>query len=121
MRCLRAGETVGMLPDQVPGQGDGAWAQFFGEPAYTMTLPLRLAQSTGAGIIWASALRTPSGWRLLLEPWVPAKGLARDADLGPWLAALNERVEGLIARAPQDYLWAYNRFKVPAGRGRAHA
>jgi KDO2-lipid IV(A) lauroyltransferase len=52
---------------------------------------------------------------------VPAAGLPPDADLGPWLAALNEKVEGLIARAPQDYLWAYNRFKVPAGRAPAHA
>lgn len=121
MRSLRAGETVGMLPDQVPGQGDGAWAPFFGEPAYTMTLPLRLAQATGAGIVWASALRTSGGWRLVLEPWVPAGGLSPEADLGPWLVALNEKVEGLIARAPQDYLWAYNRFKVPAGRPSAHA
>ena len=45
MRALRAGEAIGMLPDQVPGKGDGVWAPFFGKPAYTMTLAARLAKN----------------------------------------------------------------------------
>ena len=33
-----------------------------------------------------------------------------------WLtAALNRAVEGIIARCPAQYLWGYNRYKVPAG------
>ena len=42
MRALRRGETVGLLPDQVPPDGMGVWAPFFGQPAYTMTLAARL-------------------------------------------------------------------------------
>jgi len=38
MRALKRGEAVGLLPDQVPPQGMGVWADFFGAPAYTMTL-----------------------------------------------------------------------------------
>lgn len=121
MRCLRAGETVGMLPDQVPRQGDGIWSSFFGLPAYTMTLPIRLAQSTGAGIVWASALRAPDGWRLTLEPWVPAGGIKADADLEEWVLQLNQKIEALVARSPADYLWAYNRFKTPADKGPGRA
>ena len=48
IRALRRGETVGLLPDQVPPEGMGVWAPFFGQPAYTMTLAARLVQQTGA-------------------------------------------------------------------------
>jgi KDO2-lipid IV(A) lauroyltransferase len=42
--ALRAGESVGILPDQVPGEGEGEWADFFGKPAYTMTLAMKLVE-----------------------------------------------------------------------------
>ena len=38
LRALKAGECIGVLPDQVPGEGEGVWVDFFGRPAYTMTL-----------------------------------------------------------------------------------
>ena len=31
IRALRRGETVGLLPDQVPPSGQGVWAPFFGQ------------------------------------------------------------------------------------------
>jgi KDO2-lipid IV(A) lauroyltransferase len=30
MKAMKAREVVGILPDQVPSQGEGAWAPFFG-------------------------------------------------------------------------------------------
>ena len=48
LRALKAGHCVGLLPDQVPPDGQGVWAPFFGRPAYTMTLAAKLAQQTGA-------------------------------------------------------------------------
>src|SRR5512140_1113451 len=46
-KALKRGEAIGLLPDQVPSRGEGEWAEFFGKPAYTMTLAGRLAQSSG--------------------------------------------------------------------------
>ena len=61
IRALRRGEAVGLLPDQVPPEGMGAWAPFFGQRAYTMTLAARLVQQTGARLlIWD---RTPARGR----------------------------------------------------------
>jgi KDO2-lipid IV(A) lauroyltransferase len=34
-KFLKSGKPVGILPDQVPGEGEGVWADFFGRPAYT--------------------------------------------------------------------------------------
>lgn len=42
VRTLLKGQTVGILPDQVPVLGEGVWAPFFGRPAYTVTLVQRL-------------------------------------------------------------------------------
>ena len=103
LRALRAGEAVGILPDQVPGEGEGEWAPFFGEPAWTMTLPQRLARASEAAVILAVGERVAGGWRLHLWRF--------DAEPAP--AALNEWMEGLILRWPDQYLWGYNRYKRP--------
>ncbi|OZB74465.1 MAG: lipid A biosynthesis acyltransferase [Thiomonas sp. 14-64-326] len=113
LRALRAGESVGLLPDQAPGSGEGVWADFFGRPAYTMTLPARLVQLGNARIILASALRLPGGrgYTLTLEPFPEAL----DADPQRAATQINRALEGLIRRCPEQYLWAYNRYKIPSG------
>lgn len=112
IRALRKGEAVGMLPDQVPSAGDGVWAAFFGKPAYTMTLPLRLAQASKAAIVWVLAVRTVDGWRIEFEPWDRTDALDQMSPQDA-VAAMNAALESWIAKAPEQYLWAYNRYKVP--------
>jgi Kdo2-lipid IVA lauroyltransferase/acyltransferase len=104
LRALRRGETIGMLPDQVPSEGDGVWAQFFGRPAYTMTLPQRLAGATGARVLLVAGERLPGalGWMIHAEPL---------SDVSP--AAVNAAMEAMIRRFPEQYFWGYNRYKVP--------
>ncbi len=114
LRALRKGETVGMLPDQVPSQGDGVWADFFGKPAYTMTLPLRLAQATDAALVWVLAARMKQGWHLDLSVWEGGKSL-KMLSLEQGAQLMNQELMKQIARAPEQYLWAYNRYKTPKG------
>ena len=66
VRALKRGEAVGMLPDQVPGSGDGVWAPFFGRPALTMTLAGKLARQTGVAVIMTAGERLAGGrgWRM---------------------------------------------------------
>jgi lauroyl/myristoyl acyltransferase len=59
LKALKRGEAVGMLPDQAPKTGEGRWLDFFGKPAYTMTLAARLA-SSGATVIMVWAERFPA-------------------------------------------------------------
>ena len=107
-KALARGEAVGLLPDQAPGVGEGAWADFFGRPAYTMTLVRRLQQASGAVVIMAFAERLPAGrgYRLHLDE-LPAQDLDE--------VALNRAIEAQVRRCPEQYLWSYNRYKVPAG------
>jgi KDO2-lipid IV(A) lauroyltransferase len=115
LKALRQGQSVGLLPDQVPPQGLGVWAPFFGRPAYTMTLSARLAQQTGAAVLlaWGERLPRGRGFRVHTSslpgelPTDPAQAAAR----------INQLMEQLIANCPQQYLWGYARYKQPRREG----
>lgn len=109
-KALKRGEVIGLLPDQVPGNGEGEWVDFFGRPAYTMTLVGRLAQSSGAAIVIAYAERLPDGqgYTMRIEP------LSLDFTKSVPLQ-INTELERVIATAPAQYLWSYNRYKAPPG------
>lgn len=109
-KALKRGEAIGLLPDQVPSHGEGEWADFFSRPAYTMTLSGRLAQASGATILMSFAERLPhgQGYSLRFEP------LELDYSR-PVPLQINQALEHVIAISPAQYLWSYNRYKVPSG------
>lgn len=112
LKALKAGEAVGLLPDQVPPQNLGVWAPFFGRPAYTMTLSARLAQQTGATVLlaWGQRLAWGRGFRIHLRAW-PGELPGNPADAA---AQVNAQMERLVRECPQQYLWGYARYKEPA-------
>jgi KDO2-lipid IV(A) lauroyltransferase len=113
MKAMKDREVVGILPDQVPSRGEGVWAPFFGRWAYTMTLPTRLARQFDAIVLFVYGERLPlgAGYRIHLRRLEePLSGdPAHDA------ALMNRGLEALIRERPEQYLWGYNRYKVPAG------
>jgi KDO2-lipid IV(A) lauroyltransferase len=109
--ALKRGEAVGFLPDQVPGKGEGEWAEFFGAPAYTGVLAPKLAQRANVACFLAYAKRLPrgAGYALVLRPYpaaLPGESPTRQ---------LNRALEDLVRECPGQYLWGYNRYKTPAG------
>ena len=113
VKCLRRGEPVGVLPDQVPQEGEGVWAPYFGRPAYTMTLPAKLAQMGSAAIILVYAERRARGQGYIVR-FVPFEGTL-DGSAAQQAATINRAMEQLIARCPAQYFWSYNRYKQPDG------
>lgn len=103
MQALKRGEAVGILPDQVPKTGEGEWVNFFGEPAYTMTLASKLANKTKASVIMVFGERLADGQGFDIHL------TAVDSIATPTL--LNQAIEQQIAQKPAQYLWSYNRFK----------
>ncbi|WP_343730591.1 lysophospholipid acyltransferase family protein [Duganella sp.] len=112
-KFLKKGQPVGVLPDQVPQEGEGVWAKFFGRDAYTMTLPAKLALLGDATIIITYAERLPGG-RGYVVRFVPFDGTL-DGDSAAQAQAINSAMERLIVRSPSQYYWSYNRYKVPHG------
>lgn len=119
LRALKRGETVGMLPDQVPPEGMGVWAPFFGRPAYTMTLAARLARQSGAAlaVLWCQRLPHGAGYLLRAQPL--ADPPAPEADDAAAAAAINRSMEAVIRQCPSQYLWGYHRYKTPRAEGPA--
>lgn len=111
MRALRRGEAVGLLPDQVPPDGMGIWSPFFGQPAYSMTLAARLAQQSGAAVLLAWSERLPLGRGFIVH--VQEREDPLPVSIEAAVAAINQDMERLIRRAPQQYLWGYARYKAP--------
>ena len=113
LKALKKGQAIGLLPDQVPQNGEGVWADFFGKAAYTMTLPAKLHQMSGAPIILTYAERLPFGRGFVIR-FVPF-----EEELGETpeqqARAINAAMEKLIARCPPQYIWSYNRYKTPPG------
>jgi len=105
--ALKRGEAVGFLPDQVPGKGEGEWAEFFGRPAYTMTLAMRLAERDNVACYLAYARRLPRGRGYALEVRPMPAALPGETPA----RRLNRGIESLVRECPEQYLWSYNRYK----------
>jgi KDO2-lipid IV(A) lauroyltransferase len=104
LQALKRGEAIGILPDQIPAAGEGEWADFFGKPAYTMSLASKLAEKTGATVIMGFGERLAHGAGYALH--------LRKIDSIATPALLNKAIEQQIAQKPSQYLWSYNRYKV---------
>jgi KDO2-lipid IV(A) lauroyltransferase len=113
-KCLKKGQPIGLLPDQVPQEGEGVWADFFGRSAYTMTLPAKLALMGDAQVIVTYAERLPFG-RGYIVHFVPFDSATLGDTSEQQARAINASMEQLIASSPAQYFWSYNRYKVPPG------
>ncbi len=111
LAALKRREAVGILPDQAPGAGEGEWVEFFGRPAYTMTLASKLAARPDVVplLVYGERLARGRGYIVHVRPFPPA--LPNESEL----RRLNRALEALIAERPEQYLWGYNRYKVPRG------
>jgi KDO2-lipid IV(A) lauroyltransferase len=112
-RALLKGGVVGILADQVPSVGDGIWAKFFNQYAYTTSFPAKLARQANVATLFVSAERLGlgKGWliktRLMSEVYPPSLSAA--------CSLMNHYFEQMIIDKPQQYMWSYNRYKRPHG------
>lgn len=116
-KVLKDGGATGILPDQQPKAGDGVFVPFFGVQALTMTLVNRLAERTGATVLygWCERIGPDMEFALHIEPTDPAV-----ADPDPQVAAtaLNAGIERIARRDPAQYQWTYKRYTLrPPGSG----
>ena len=112
IKALKKGQMVGMLPDQAPKTGEGVWLDFFGRPAYTMTLAARLSETGATTLLtWGERLPQGRGYRIHFQPLTPPlSGTTQER-----AQQINHAVEALVRQCPAQYLWGYNRYKRPRG------
>ena len=113
LRRLQQGGVLGILPDQQPKAGDGAFAPFFGVQALTMTLLGRLAARSNAQMLmaWCQRIDGSSPPRFSLHVQAVPDAIA-DSDPQRAVAALNAAVEALARRDLAQYQWTYKRYTL---------
>ncbi len=116
IKALKAGEVVGLLPDQVPPDGQGVWAPFFGRDAYTMTLASRLVHTANAQMLlsWGERLSWGRGYCVHVRVYDEAVWGALSQDATTAARQINQAMESLVRECPRQYLWSYDRYKTPA-------
>lgn len=119
MKALKAGELLGVLPDQEADSGSGVFAPFFGQEAYSMKLLPQLAAQTGAVVISAYAKRLPNGegFEIFFQR---APEQINDKDLLVSATAMNAAVESCVRQIPEQYQWEYKRFQHCADGSRRY-
>ena len=105
-RCLKQGQTVTVLPDQVPANGE--FAPFFGHEALTDVLVSRLLKKTGAVAVCCVVIRQKSGFKVRFSS---VEEEIYSSQMTESLTALNSSIESCIADYPEQYQWDYKRFR----------
>jgi len=106
---LQQGSVAAILSDQEPGRRAGIFVPFFGKPALTMTLIQKVQQKSNAEVYQIAAIRNATGrFDIHLEP------LHMDPSLDElaYATEVNQHLEAMIRRFPEQYQWSYKRFKT---------
>jgi KDO2-lipid IV(A) lauroyltransferase len=110
MSTLKKKGVIGMLPDQVPGEDAGVFADFYGVKAYTMFLMGKMALKSNAEIFYVFAERLPWGKGYHIH-CIKGDEAIKSKDQVVSATASNQGVEQCIDIIPDQYQWGYKRFK----------
>jgi lipopolysaccharide heptosyltransferase II len=109
IKLLRDGGVIGILSDQHSGDS-GLWVPFFARLASTSPLPALLAKRTGAALVGAAIYTDGlARWRIVVSPALEVK----QASVELLTAKTNDLIAAQIGRAPEDWFWVHERWKMP--------
>jgi KDO2-lipid IV(A) lauroyltransferase len=120
IKGLKKGYAAWYAPDQDFGGKDTVFVPFFGVDATALTAPARFAKISGAPVIpyYIQRKAKGAGYTLTILPALenfPTQDAEQDA------RCINQVIENMIMKNPQQYLWIHKRYKNrPAGSKRIY-
>jgi KDO2-lipid IV(A) lauroyltransferase len=111
-RMLRKGKSVAMLPDQSTSKG--LRIEFFGKSATVTPIPALLAIRHGRPVIVVAACRTKDPYffeGFMSDPIWPDPQGDEHSEIKRITGEINLKMEEVIRRFPEQYLWMHNRWK----------
>lgn len=109
---LKAGEVIGIMPDQ---NADDAFIPFFGKIAGTVLGPAVLHKKTKSPILPAAMLRTgPGQYKIVFRPPIV---MEEGEETEAFMTRINAELEALIRLAPEQYLWMHDRWRNARRKG----
>jgi KDO2-lipid IV(A) lauroyltransferase len=120
VRNLRAGHIVWYAPDQDYGIKHSIFAPFFGIPAATVPGTGRFATLGDAQVMTFMHYREANG-HYRIEISAPLENFPTGDDLAD-TTRINQLIEQMIRKQPDQYLWVHRRFKTrPEGEENVYA
>lgn len=111
-RATREGHGVAMLVDQGAVGLASSWVLFFGRFAKTPRGPAVFALRLGAPVIFAVAIRQPSGKYIMhFESVSVSPSGDREADVDQIVRDYTATLERWVRRYPEQYFWHHRRWK----------
>ncbi|TDR23271.1 lysophospholipid acyltransferase family protein [Marinicella litoralis] len=111
-KVLKQNNILAILPDQQPKNGQGVYAPFMGQAAYTMTLFAKIAGKTKVPVVFAVAERLSDGKGFDLHFKLAADTIYNDVNES--VITMNKTIASLVAINPSQYQWTYKRFSIQA-------
>jgi KDO2-lipid IV(A) lauroyltransferase len=118
-RHLKAGEIVGLLPDQDMDRVRGIFVNFFEKPAYTSVAPVKFAMASKTPILPAFMVRMPGNrYKLFLGDLIRPKieDGDREASIRKYTECWMKSFEIMIRRYPEQWGWMHDRWKTTPER-----
>lgn len=107
IKALKSGTPVWYAPD-VSQSGKNTFASFYGIPTLTLTSTKKLSDISKAKIVPLSFIRTNGNYTLSFETPFSLADLSQE-DAG---CKVNNELEKLINKKPEQYYWVHRRFKA---------
>ena len=120
LRALKAGESVGVLPDVNVLPNEGVFVPFFGTLACTTSGVARLALKANALIFPMFAIWDEQRKKYIVHngrPIEPANTGDGNRNILETTAAFTSEIEKIVRKFPQQWLWIHRRWKTrPPGQ-----
>ena len=113
-RVLLKGKSVAMLPDQ--SNSKGLRVEFFGKSATVTPVPALLAVRHKRPVVVVAACRTRDPYYFegfVSDPIRPDPNRDERSEILRITSEMTHKMEEIIRRYPEQYLWMHNRWKKP--------
>lgn len=114
---LRQGKSIAMLPDQSTMKGLSI--NFFGHKATTTPVPAILAINYKRPIVVVACCRKSGDYQyegFICDPIWPGEYKSEKAEIVRLTEEMNQKMESIIRKYPEQYLWIHNRWKTYKGK-----
>ena len=111
---LRKGEDLVIFTDQNANRKEGIMAEFFGHPTTSLYIAPSLAQKYQVPLVPMFTVRDrdPRCHRLVFLPEIPIGHSEAKEDIAVLTRRQNERLEEIITRYPDHWLWLHRKWKA---------
>jgi Kdo2-lipid IVA lauroyltransferase/acyltransferase len=111
---LKKGNILGIVPDQDVDSIEGVFVDFFGEPAYTPTAPVKMASVAGTAIVPIFIIRNADDThKMVIERpiRVPEK-LKEESEIKRYTQEWTDILEKHVRGNPDHWVWIHKRWKT---------